>query len=72
MPTSVWIAPAAVLGPNHCPTSFPSSLPASAIRCTENGAAGAGVSRNHVSRRTYVANAGVASGYAGTRQSARA
>ena len=26
------MAPAAVLGPNHCPTSLPSSFPASAMR----------------------------------------
>ena len=60
------IAPAAVLGPNHCPTSFLNSFPARAILCTENGACGAGVSKNHVSNLTYVANSGVCSGYAGT------
>jgi len=42
------IAPAATLGPNHCPTSVPSSLPARAIRWTLNGVSGAGVSRNHI------------------------
>jgi hypothetical protein len=42
------IAPAAVLGPNHWPTSFPSSFPASAILCTLNGHRVDGESKNHV------------------------
>jgi hypothetical protein len=41
-------APAA-LGPNHMPMSFPAALPASAMRCTPNDAAGA--SRNQERRR---------------------
>lgn len=49
------IAPAAVLGPNHSPTSLPSCLPTSAIRWTENGAYGDGSSRNHERIRAYVA-----------------
>ena len=49
------IAPAAMLGPNHCPTWVPSSFPARAMRCTLNGAWGSGVSRNQVMMRTYVA-----------------
>ena len=48
------IAPAAVLGPNHCPTSLPSSFPARAIRCTLNGQCGDGESKNHVKIWTYV------------------
>jgi hypothetical protein len=48
------IAPAAVLGPNHCPTSLPSSFPARAIRCTLNGQSGDGESKNHVKIWTYV------------------
>src|SRR5712671_6398114 len=48
-------APAAVLGPNHCPTSLPRSFPASAIRCTLNGQKGEGESKNHVRICTYVA-----------------
>lgn len=42
------IAPAAVLGPNHWPTSFPRSFPASAMRWTLKGAWGNGESRNQV------------------------
>jgi hypothetical protein len=48
------IAPAAVLGPNHCPTSLPSSFPARAMRCTLNGLSGDGESKNHVRIWTYV------------------
>jgi hypothetical protein len=49
-------APAAALGPNHIPTSFPAALPANAMRCTPNGAAGA--SRNQDSKRAWRACAG--------------
>ena len=49
------IAPAAVLGPNHCPTSFPRSLPTRAMRWTLNGQSGEGVSRNQVMICTYIA-----------------
>lgn len=49
------IAPAAVLGPNHCPTSFPRSFPASAIRWTLNGHNGEGESKNQVINWMYVA-----------------
>lgn len=48
-------APAAVLGPNHSPTSFPSCFPTSAIRCTLNGHAADGSSKNHPKICTYVA-----------------
>src|SRR5579872_4322753 len=50
-----FIAPAAVLGPNHCPTSFPRSFPANAIRWTLNGHSGEGESKNHVISWIYVA-----------------
>lgn len=39
-------APAAVLGPNHSPTSLPSSFPINAIRWTLKGHRGEGSSRN--------------------------
>lgn len=45
-------APAAVLGPNHSPTSFPNSLPIKAIRCTLKGHKGEGSSKNHDNIRT--------------------
>lgn len=63
------IAPAAMDGPNHCPTSVPSSLPARAIRCTLKGASSAGVSRNQVMISTYVAYSAVCTGCGGTRNS---
>jgi hypothetical protein len=47
------IAPAAALGPNHMRTSLRSALPASAMRCTPNGAAG--LLRNHERRRAGLA-----------------
>lgn len=50
-------APAAVLGPNHSPTSLPSSLPINAILCTLYGHKGDGSSRNHVRILTYFAYA---------------
>lgn len=49
------IAPAAVLGPNHCPTSFPRSFPANAILWTLNGHNGEGESKNHDINWIYVA-----------------
>jgi hypothetical protein len=52
--TTNLIAPAATLGPNHCPTSVPRSFPARAIRCTLNGALGEGVSKNQVRICTYI------------------
>jgi hypothetical protein len=42
------IEPAAVLGPNHCPSSFPSSFLARAILCTLNGHNVKGESKNHI------------------------
>jgi hypothetical protein len=57
-------APAAALGPNHMPTSFPAALPASAMRCTPNGAAGA--SRNHERSRACRACAARERGGKGT------
>ena len=42
------IAPAVVLGPNHCPTSFLSPFLASTILCTLNGHSVDGESKNHV------------------------
>ena len=42
------IVSAAVLGPNHCPTSFPSSFLARDILSTLNGHGVDGGSKNHV------------------------
>lgn len=69
--TAYLIAPAAVLGPNHCPTSLPKSLPDMAMRWTLNGAREEGESKNQVKSFTYVANSGDAELMAGRRQSAR-
>jgi len=49
--TSDLIAPAAVEGPNHSPTSLPRRLPSRAKRCTEKGESGDGSSRKSDRRR---------------------
>ena len=54
------IAPAGVLGPNHCPTSFLSSFLARAIRCRLNRLSGDGESKNHVKIWMYVQDGEVA------------
>ena len=49
------IVSAAVLGPNHCPTPFPSSFPARTILCTLNGHSVDGELKNQVKFWTGVA-----------------
>jgi len=58
-------APAAVLGPNHSPTSFPSSLPINAMRWTLNGHRGDGSSKNQDRMRIWVAKSSNCSGSSG-------
>jgi len=58
-------APAAVLGPNHSPTSFPSSLPINAMRWTLNGHSGDGSSKNQDRMRMWVAKSSNCSGSSG-------
>jgi hypothetical protein len=52
--------PAAALGPNHIPTSYPAAFPVSTMRCRPNGTTGA--SRNHEMRRARRACAGCVGG----------
>ncbi len=56
------IEPAAVLGPNHCPTSLPSFFPSRAIRCMLNGQSEDGESKNRIRIWMYAEQSAVCTG----------